>query len=448
MKKISLILVLLISSLYSYSGYYAPFSGTKYITQGWKGTWSHGGHSPRYPYALDIVDKVPGRTFDVLAVKSGTVTKIGTHSGFGKYVIIKHTDGLYSQYMHLSHISVSLGSIARGKTIGKSGNTGSYSQGVHLHIQFTTDGSSSKMGSTAGSRMIDFTEFKASTVQYYRSTARIYPIKSKNTLKDSIEGIFDGAGSLVSPDESCYGCDEDIAVMHPHNGVGSTVVFQWLYRSTTCSQIDITANKSIDVVVKEKSWRDHNTKQAFKVRLSSSPITLRRTSSTNPWVTLAVTSSNPISDATEIYAKCRIPGDTYRSGGRIPIEKTLVDVTSDTFWTGTGSLISNANQGNLATIGTGKDYAVTFNSHNSLTSFQWLRTNSCKKIKIEDAGDNSSSNIKSVHMKGWSHSSWGSSKCSSLPCTLSALYEGYYVIKVKSAPGGVKSEMLKATCIQ
>jgi len=32
------------------------------------------------------------------------------------------------------------------------------------------------------------------------------------------------------------------------------VVFQWLYDSDTCNQIDITSSKVIDVAIKSKAW--------------------------------------------------------------------------------------------------------------------------------------------------------------------------------------------------
>jgi murein DD-endopeptidase MepM/ murein hydrolase activator NlpD len=53
---------------------------------------------------------------------------------YGKWVLIRHTNGLSSLYGHLSQISASVGSqIGRGDTLGYSGNTG-YSTGPHLHF--------------------------------------------------------------------------------------------------------------------------------------------------------------------------------------------------------------------------------------------------------------------------------------------------------------------------
>jgi len=141
--KIGLIGLLSISSLFGYSGYYAPFEGTKTITQGWSAGYSHGiadGRNSKlkkgkgYAFALDIA----GSNFNVLATKDGTIVSADWHYGFGNTIVIKHNDGLYSLYAHLSKIEKKSGTVKRGNLLGKSGNTGSWSEGAHLHFQVNT----------------------------------------------------------------------------------------------------------------------------------------------------------------------------------------------------------------------------------------------------------------------------------------------------------------------
>ena len=64
------------------------------------------------------------------------------NASYGKWVFIKHDNGLSTLYAHLSSISVSGGqSIGAGELVGYSGNTG-YSTGPHLHFGvYATSGS-------------------------------------------------------------------------------------------------------------------------------------------------------------------------------------------------------------------------------------------------------------------------------------------------------------------
>ena len=81
----------------------------------------------------------------VLAALSGTVqeTNLGVapNCQYGKWVLVKHADGLSTLYAHLSSIKVSAGdSVGTGDVLGYSGETG-YATGPHLH--FTVYNSSS-----------------------------------------------------------------------------------------------------------------------------------------------------------------------------------------------------------------------------------------------------------------------------------------------------------------
>ncbi|GFH39207.1 M23 family metallopeptidase [Streptomyces pacificus] len=79
----------------------------------------------------------------VKAVSSGVVVKAGPNGGgdgsaYGNAVVVKHANGKYSQYAHLSKINVNVGqSVSTGKVIALSGNTGN-SSGPHLHFEIRT----------------------------------------------------------------------------------------------------------------------------------------------------------------------------------------------------------------------------------------------------------------------------------------------------------------------
>ncbi|MEU9339294.1 M23 family metallopeptidase [Streptomyces sp. NPDC048290] len=76
----------------------------------------------------------------VYAVNGGTVVKAGGNGAgdgpaYGNAVVIKHGNGMYSQYAHLSQVNVKIGQIVKtGQKIALSGNTGN-SSGPHLHFE-------------------------------------------------------------------------------------------------------------------------------------------------------------------------------------------------------------------------------------------------------------------------------------------------------------------------
>jgi murein DD-endopeptidase MepM/ murein hydrolase activator NlpD len=74
----------------------------------------------------------------VYAALTGTVqdTNLGTapNCQYGKWVLVKHANGLTTLYAHLSSISVAPGqTVTTGQLLGYSGNTG-YATGPHLHF--------------------------------------------------------------------------------------------------------------------------------------------------------------------------------------------------------------------------------------------------------------------------------------------------------------------------
>lgn len=76
----------------------------------------------------------------IKAVADGVVDFAGEYGGYGKAVIIKHTNGVVSLYGHLSEIKTKEGMLVKqGDVIGLSGNTGR-STGPHLHFEIRENG--------------------------------------------------------------------------------------------------------------------------------------------------------------------------------------------------------------------------------------------------------------------------------------------------------------------
>jgi hypothetical protein len=70
------------------------------------------------------------------AVADGTIAKNGYSGCLGNYLVIAHPDGMFSGYAHLvSPGPLGVGTpVSRGEVVGYVGNTGTCSQGNHLHF--------------------------------------------------------------------------------------------------------------------------------------------------------------------------------------------------------------------------------------------------------------------------------------------------------------------------
>ncbi|MFC0598966.1 M23 family metallopeptidase [Streptomyces palmae] len=109
-----------------------PVAGSYVSTQyhASSGLWSSGSHTG--------IDFHAASGTPVHSVGSGTVVEAGWGGAYGNNVVIKMNDGTYTQYGHLSSLSVSVGqTVTPGQQIGLSGSSGN-STGPHLHFEART----------------------------------------------------------------------------------------------------------------------------------------------------------------------------------------------------------------------------------------------------------------------------------------------------------------------
>lgn len=107
-----------------------PVSGTITSRFGYRRSGMHTG--------LDIA--APTGT-NIKAVADGTVTYSGRSStGYGKYIIISHGNGVQTYYAHCSALYVQAGTkVKQGQVIAAVGSTGN-STGPHLHLEIRVNG--------------------------------------------------------------------------------------------------------------------------------------------------------------------------------------------------------------------------------------------------------------------------------------------------------------------
>ena len=106
----------------------------------------------RKHYGVDLGGVGGNGNTNIIAAKNGTVVAVGTGcystsnqedhcgGGYGNYVMIQHSDGLYTFYghMHENTITVQTGeTVYQGQVIGKMGTSG-VSTGTHLHFEVRT----------------------------------------------------------------------------------------------------------------------------------------------------------------------------------------------------------------------------------------------------------------------------------------------------------------------
>ncbi len=105
------------------------------ITQSYGSTAQTGFINPVYSFhnGIDIDAEVGD---PIKAALEGTISGVGDNGkyAYGKWITIKHENGLTTLYGHLSVQSIRVGQkVKTGETIGYAGNTG-YSTGSHLHF--------------------------------------------------------------------------------------------------------------------------------------------------------------------------------------------------------------------------------------------------------------------------------------------------------------------------
>lgn len=105
------------------------FGNTAFARSGAYNGSGHNGIDFGAPEGTKVVSSLSG----IVQAVGNTDTIRGCYS-YGKWVLVRHANGLATLYAHLSHIAVVEGeAVATGGFLGYSGNTG-YSTGPHLHL--------------------------------------------------------------------------------------------------------------------------------------------------------------------------------------------------------------------------------------------------------------------------------------------------------------------------
>ena len=117
------------------TGFISPLTRSYSISSGFGQRVDPTGYSGTGHDGIDM----PGSAGEaILAARYGTVVEAGFHASAGNYAIVKHDNGYYTYYMHMTENFVSVGqTLETGQQIGTMGTTGN-STGVHLHFGIAT----------------------------------------------------------------------------------------------------------------------------------------------------------------------------------------------------------------------------------------------------------------------------------------------------------------------
>jgi len=268
---------------------------------------------------------------------------------------------------------------------------------------------------------------------YYSGALSLIPSSSSSSLT-----FFDGAGSLISPTQSGSGANNDQDRMHPHPDKLSTVVFQFK-KDSVCDHVDISSSPTIDALIQAKDWSNEKVSKAFGGTL---PMSVPNQGS---WTVVAVTSTKPLTQSINIYARCKSSASPVVNNIVTPFssdESKWITLDNDFFWAGTGSVMSHLGTG----TGKTQDVIPVFSSKKSIGSFQWKSSSSCNKLRL--SGDNGITLGTGVAVKRWSDSTWTdySSECSSLPCTIPVPSYDYYIVGIMADASGITGSRLSAGC--
>ena len=155
--------------------------------------------------------------------------------GYGKYVVIRHGNGLETIYGHMSKQLVAENQVVRaGEPIGLGGNTGR-STGSHLHFETRLCGVALNPA-----LMFDFRnqDVVGDNYMFYRNR-----YESESVVANRLRGV--GGGSVGESDE-----DIELAIAAPEASYAKDVKFHKVIAGETLSSIAKKRGTTVDALCK------------------------------------------------------------------------------------------------------------------------------------------------------------------------------------------------------
>lgn len=267
-------------------------------------------------------------------------------------------------------------------------------------------------------------------------------------------GEIQGVGSLIQPEQSCWGCNKDEARMHPSNNY-TAVVFQSANYTGKCPYVRIEGPSSDLTLggrtfhVYNKPWAGDPTTNtlAYTVTL---PVTIPSRGAYT--TTMLEYQSSGLGKTLQVLAYC-VGSDSHAS--RRGAQTSQWGVGSDwgggnfgdMIWAGNGSIISTAS-GCEGGYGCNKDWANQYGFY-GVSFFQWRPSSSCRRLTF--SGTEGSTPKTLLTSKSWSSSSWHTYSNLTLPRSITVKSDGsedgnYYIYRIELLGSMKEGEYIQAAC--
>jgi murein DD-endopeptidase MepM/ murein hydrolase activator NlpD len=127
----------------------------------------------------------------VVAVADGVITKAGQNGSYGRYVEVRHAEGLVSFYAHLGRIDERAKAgvaVKAGTMLGKVGSSGT-STGPHLHFEMRQNDRPLNPVSFIGREFATAADLPLKTAAYYSKRVRVAQVSHvPKSKKDLVNG--------------------------------------------------------------------------------------------------------------------------------------------------------------------------------------------------------------------------------------------------------------------
>lgn len=167
----------------------------------------------------------------VVAVEDGVITRAGSNGSYGRFVEVRHSDGLVSFYAHLGRIDQAAQAgvaVKAGTTIGRIGSTGT-STGPHLHFEIRRQDRPLNPLAFIGREFATADDLPLKTAAYYSKRVRVaqvskIPVSKREQVEEKRQKVRKTEDGRVMATLQVAACTQGCAPPTPEPATVATPV--------------------------------------------------------------------------------------------------------------------------------------------------------------------------------------------------------------------------------